>query len=256
MPLLAETQARLARAMLSGDASAAVPLLSGGERSAGRLAIHLRHYEASLMAALAAKFPACAWLLGERFFAETTRRFVHRQPPTKPCMAEYGAEFPRFLAQQPASAAMPYLRGFAVLEWHLGQVSIAIDHPPLALSALRPFAGEALYGLTLRLQPGIAHLRSRWPIDELMRLYLSANAPDSYLMNEHQVCLEVRGARGVFTMDRLDPATFAFRSAIAAGRAIGAAAEAALEADAAFDPGGALARLYAERLVVAVNRGA
>jgi len=253
MPLLAETQARLASAMLSGESSAMVPLLAGGERSASRLSIHLRHYEASLMAALAAKFPACAWLLGERFLAETARRFAHRCPPTTPCMAEYGAEFPSFLAEQTASAAMPYLRGFAALEWHLGRVSVAIDLPPLAMSALRPFPSEALYDVSLRLQPGLAHLGSRWPIDELMRLYLSEDAPDSYVMHECTVCLEVRGARGAFRIDRLDPATFAFHSAIAAGGRIGAAAEAALEADPSFDPGGALAQLCAARLVVAVN---
>ncbi len=67
------------------------------------------------------------------------------------------------------------------------------------------------------------------------------------------VWLQVRGARGSFRIDRLDPATFAFRSAIARGLPLGAAAEQALDIDPAFDPGGALTALLADGLAVSVT---
>jgi hypothetical protein len=69
-------------------------------------------------------------------------------------------------------------------------------------------------------------------------------------MNDVDIRLEVRGARASFTMQRLDVPTFRFRSDIARGATIGTAAEAALEADAAFDPGAALVRLLAEGLAI------
>jgi hypothetical protein len=253
MPLLAETQRRLSQAMLTGDGSAMAPLLADGHRSAARLSIHLRHYEASLVSALTGKYPACCWLLGERFVAAAARDFVRRRPPAAPCIAEYGADFPSFLAQLPASGKMPYLRSFAELEWHLGHVSVAIDHPPLAIAALASFPQDALTDLTLALQPGLAHLHAPWPIDELMKLYLADDAPDSYVLQPGDVWLEVAGARGEFRIDRLDRAEFAFRRALAARASIGTAAELALGADPAFDPGRALTGIFAARLVTAVD---
>src|SRR5262249_30917203 len=103
MASLAETQVRLYRALLTGDGRSMAPLLVGVHRSRARFAIHMRNYEASLVAALTGKFPACAWLVGERFIAQAAREFVHRQPPTAPCIAEYGADFPRSLADLPAA---------------------------------------------------------------------------------------------------------------------------------------------------------
>ena len=253
MPSLAETQARLSDAMLTGDSRSIAPLLAGGRPSAARLSVHLRHYEASLVTALNTKFPTCAWLLGERFLAEAARAFVHRRPPMAPCIAEYGADFPYFLAELPAAATTPYLRWFAELEWHLGHASVAIDQPPLAMTALASLSGDALAKLALSLQPGLAYLHSAWPVDELMNLYLSDSAPDRYVLEPGDVRLEITGARGEFRFDRLDLAEFAFRQALAARATIGAAAELALDADPVFDPGRALTRLFTAGLVIAVN---
>jgi hypothetical protein len=253
VPSLADVQAHLADAMLTGEARPVVPQLTDGPRSAARLAIHLRHYEASLVAALTGKYPACCWLLGERFVAAAARDFVHRHPPMAPCIAEYGANFPGFLAGLDALAAMPYLRSFAELEWHLGCVSVAIDHPPLAIQALASLSGDQLADLELRMQPGLVHLHSPSPIDELMKLYLSGTAPDTFVLQPCDVWLEIAGVRGQFRIDRLGQAEFAFRRALAAGSTIGGAAELALDADAAFDPGQALGSVLAAGLAVAIN---
>ena len=251
MASLAETQVRLYRALLTRDSRSMAPLLVGGHRSRARFAIHLRNHEASLVAALVGKFPACAWLVGERFIAKAAREFVHRQPPTTPCIPEYGADFPRFLADLPAACATPYVASLAELEWHLGHVSIAIDQPPLAISALAHESGEALADLALSLQPGLAYLQSPWPVGELMNFYLSDSAPDEYVLEPGKVHLEVAGARGAFRFDHLVRSEFIFRQELTRQASIGAAAERALAADPAFDPGRALTRLFCAGLVIA-----
>jgi len=251
MASLAETQVRLYRALLTGDGRSMAPLLVGVHRSRARFAIHMRNYEASLVAALTGKFPACAWLVGERFIAQAAREFVHRQPPTAPCIAEYGADFPRSLADLPAACATPYVASFAELEWHLGHVSIAIDQPPLTMAALAHESGEALADVTLTLQPGLAYLQSPWPVDELMNVYLSDSEPDEYVLEPGKVHLEVAGARGAFRFNRLVRTEFIFRQELRRRASIGVAAEQALAADPAFDPGRALTRLFCAGLVIA-----
>ena len=100
MPSLADTQIRLRSALVEGDASAIAPMLVGGRDPLKRLGIHVRHYETSLVEALTRRFPALVWLVGRAPVDAAAREFVHRHPPTAPCIAEYGEEFPAFLAER------------------------------------------------------------------------------------------------------------------------------------------------------------
>jgi hypothetical protein len=118
---LRDLQANVRRAIVCGDVGAIAPLLVGGGDSRTRLAIHRRHYRASLVNALLEKFPATVWLTGSAFPTEAARQFVAAHPPDHPCIAEYGKEFPAFLAALPTAAHLPYLRDFAELERRVGE---------------------------------------------------------------------------------------------------------------------------------------
>ena len=86
-----------------------------------------------------------------------------------------------------------------------------------------------------------------------MKLYLTDTAPDALKFDPAEVWIEVRGARGEFRFTRLTRGGFVFRKSIFEGRSIGDAAEVALDADAGFDPGVALATLVTEGLVIAIK---
>ncbi|MBI4486875.1 MAG: putative DNA-binding domain-containing protein [Acidobacteria bacterium] len=255
MPSLADTQSHLRRAVVTGDATGVVPLLIGGRDAEKRLAIHRRHYETSLVTALLDKFPATVWLAGSPFVTEAARHFVHQHPPHAPCIAEYGAEFPEFVSTRPAADLVPYLRAFAELEWCLGQVAVAIDRPPVPLERLSQIDVDVLMNAECTLQPGLHYLHVSWPVDDVMKLYLTDTAPDRFVLAPAEAWMEIQGARGEFRINRLDPGEFIFRQAVQEGRAIGDAAECALDASAGFDPGGALARLVSERLVTGIVQG-
>jgi hypothetical protein len=252
MPSLAEAQRQLRKAIVEECADEALPLLVGGRDPAKRLAIHRRHFEASLTSALLDKFPATSWLIGSTATTEAARAFVHRHPPAAPCIAEYGAEFPQFLAQRVGAERIPYLCSFAELEWHLGHAAVAIDHPALAIDAFATIEADALVDLRLTLQPGLRYCAAAWPVDDLIKIYLSDAAPESHEFEPADVHLQICGARGEFRIERLDAASFTFRKALSERQTIGMAAEQALERDAKFDPGRALATLVAERRVVAM----
>ena len=113
---------------------------------------------------------------------------------------------------------------------------------------------EALPDTLLELQPGLHYLSASWPVDELMKLYLSESVPDRFELSPAEVRIEIRGARGEFHLCRLDPAEATFRKAISEGYSIGDAADAALEVSAGFDPGKALATLIAAGLIKAIRR--
>ena len=177
------------------------------------------------------------------FLDEAAQEFVRRHPPATPCIAEYGEEFPGFLSTYLGAARAPYLCSFAELEWHLGQVAIAVDQPALALDAFSTLEINTLMDTSLMLQAGLRYLHASWPVDGLMKLYLTDTAPGEYPLAPADVWLEVRGSRGGFHIDRLDAAEFVFRNAVLERQPIGTAAERALDASARFDVGRAFTTL-------------
>ena len=196
MSALADIQAAVRDALVSGDRTAAERMLSGGAHPEHRLAIHQRHYAASLTRALLDRFPATVWLVGSELVTDAARSFIHEQPPSQPCIAEYGDGFPQHLGAHPAAAALPYLSQFAELEWHLGRLALATDD-----------------------SPNVHYLHLDWSLDELLGVYLADSAPDEFALRHDDVWLEVRGLRGTLEMHRLAMDDFLER---ASGRPTGA----------------------------------
>ena len=216
-----------------------------------RLAIHHRHYTLSLVTALVDRFPATVWLVGTPLVTDAARAFIQAHPPTKPCIAEYGEAFPRFLALRSDAAKMPYLGQFAELEWHLGRLALAVEGP--MVTDLSTIDATRVADALLALQPSVHYLHLGWGLDRLISLYLTDSEPASYALDVNDTWLELRGVRGDLRMNRLTRGEFTFRAALLAGIALGDAAIAAMEMDPGFDPGAALMALLSEGLVAAVS---
>lgn len=251
--MLAEIQTRFRRSLDAADASAVLPLFAGVPDAAQRMEIYRRHHRESLVRHLHGRFPTVDWLLGPMPMRRLALEFIAAHAPAGPCMAEYGAEFIPFIEASPEAMRHRYLPAAAQIDWLLGQAAVAIEAPPLPIAALASHAPELLPDLVLRLQPGVRYLVAGWPIDELVRMRLSEQVPDRYVLEAEPVRLEIRGARGAFSINRLESGAFAFRSALARGASIGAAVDAAIEADAQFDAGAALTALFAARLVTVID---
>jgi putative DNA-binding protein len=190
MPALAEIQSLITMALVQGDRQALVPVLSGGARAASRVAIHERHYTASLVRALHDRFPATVWLVGSELVTDAATSFIREQPPSKPCIAEYGETFPQHLSAHPAAASLPYLQQFAELEWHLGRLALATED-----------------------SPNVHYLHLHWSLDELIGVYLADSVPDTFALRAEDVWLAIRGLRGTLEMERLVMEEFLRRSA-------------------------------------------
>ncbi|HEX5847365.1 MAG TPA: hypothetical protein VFY53_14175, partial [Rhodoplanes sp.] len=144
-----------------------------------------------------------------------------------------------------------YLRWFAELEWRLVHAAIAIDRPALDLHSLAEHGD--LSDVELVAQPGLCYLASPWPVDDLLKLYLTDTAPEQYQLSAADIWLEIYGSRGAFRFDRLEQGEFLFRQAVVSGNTLGAAAERALEVDESFDVGGALRRFVMSGLATDIR---
>jgi hypothetical protein len=253
VPSLTDLQGSIRQAVVLGATEAVAPLLVGGRDARRRLAIHQRHYETSLVTALLNRFPATIWLVGSTFVTAAARQFVRRRPPSRPCIAEYGADFPAFLSAEPGAAELPYLRPFAELEWHMGRLSLAVTRPALGRADLPALDPDTIADIRITMQPGAHYFHAAWDVDNLLRLYLTDSAPDQFSLQSGDAWIELRGARGELQMNRLDRASFTFRAALSADQSLGDAAVSALDLDPTFDAGQALVALITDGLVTAAN---
>lgn len=244
---LAEIQFQMRQALVQGEVEPLASLITGDADGINRLNVHRRNYETSLTTALVGKFPATCWLVGTAFVSEAARHFVQVQPPRRPCIAEFGEEFPGFLAGSPGAASVPYLQDFAELEWRIGHVSVAADEPAVTFEDLDSIPGYDM----LKLQGGVRYLDAGWPVDELMKVYLTDSPPDQLVFDQARVWLEIRGSRREFSIRRLHAAQFAFRNSLWNGRPIVEAADHAVDLDRAFDPVADLVALIAGEFLIA-----
>ncbi len=251
---LTDLQQQMRDAVVSGDSAAIGPLLVGGRNASKRLAIHLHHYEASLTAAVVGRFPATGWLVGSHPLKGAARQFVHDHPPTAPCIAEYGSQFPGFLATWPGTVHLTYVPAFADLDWHLGRLAVSIDVAAVGRKRLAAIDPTDLADVGVTLQSGTHYLRASWPIDTLITMYLVDASPASWTLVSEEVRIEARGARGSFRFSRLRASDYTFRVSLVEGHTLGDAANRALEIDPAFDPGVALLALVDEQLITALGR--
>ena len=256
MPSLREVESDLRLALLGGDDALARAWVRGdGLEPGARLAIYRHHAVTTLTAALQATFPVVCRLVDERFFAYAADRYVQVEPPSGPCLFEYGAGFPDFLAEFPPCRPLPYLADVARLEWAMQRALHAADAAPLPMHAIRDGGPDLAAALTLRLDPSVSLLRSPYPIDRIWRANQPEVAQPAVVdLADGAAWLEVRRREDDVIFRAIDPAVFAFRRALSVGAHLAVATEEALAADPAFDLGAALAALFDEGLPIALGR--
>ena len=256
MASLRELQRDVRRALLGrGDDAAAAAVVEDGLTAQARLGIYRHHVFTTLTAALQATFPVVCRLVDERFFAYAADQYIRQDPPAGPCLFEYGATFPAFLAEFPACEGLPYLADVARLEWAMNRALHAPDHVPIEPTVLRDQVSTVSGGEVFCLDPSLSLVVSPWPIDRIWR----ANQPDAdpdvtVDLRAGGVRLEVRRVGDDVVFRGLDPGAFAFRHALAESRRLAEAVGRARAVDEGFDLAAALAALFAEGLLADIAR--
>lgn len=249
MHALSETQALFRDAVTGGPVDGVLAGLRCPAEPQARLDIYRRHHRESFRRHLRGRYPTLEWLLGTDRLVSLADATLRHAPPRRPSLAEYGQELVETLLRA-GEGLPPYIADMARLDWALGCVSVAIEREAIAIDALAAVPAEALGEVTLALQPGLSHVAAGWPVDELVQLRLAGSAPERLAFSARDTHLELRGARGRFSLRRMARGDVTFRARLAAGEALGRAAEAAFAVQSSFDVAAALAALFAEGLVV------
>jgi hypothetical protein len=237
MPALRELQTLFKASLLAGEEDAVIQQIEGdGLDPRARLAVYRHHILTTLTAVLESAYPVVCRLVDRRFFAYAADAFIRRHPPAGPCLAEYGAAFPDFLAGFPACDGHPYLPDVARLEWAIHRASQSPQAEPLDHAPLRAVDPADMPRLIFAMDPSLSFLTSPWPVDRIWRAHQDGGEPaETVDLDAGSVCLEVRAAGESVTLHTLEAETYAFLDALARGLTLGQAASLALESHPFFD---------------------
>jgi hypothetical protein len=246
--LLRNIQREFALALL--DREKRVPtLIRGGARAERRFDVYRNNVFASLVEALATRFPVCVSLVGEEFFRATARTFVEMCPPRSPLMMEYGDRFGDFIDLFPPARSLPYLADVARLEAARTRAYHAADAEPLSadeLAALPPCAWE---DTRVVIHPSVQIVRSPYSVVTVWEAHAATVTPPEIDASVPEDALVVRPGLEV-EVHRLPPGAAMFLTKLVEGASFREAARKAAASDRDFDLVAGLTALLVGRVIV------
>lgn len=249
MPTLHELQSGFVDFIVGESADDLVGTIEpGGIDPVSLLSIYRNNALITLTETLAAVYPVVRRLVDPRFFDYAASTFISSNLPLRPCLAEYGSEFPLFLALFPPASGLAYLSDVASLEWAISRVMRSKPEAPISLSAITGECEDAA-GLRLRVGAGVRYVGSEYPIRKIWLENRSDTDPPEIQLTEAAEHLQVR-LIDVLELKPLPAASWLFRARIADGAELGAATEAAFELDPLFDLPNELASMFGDGLIV------
>jgi len=213
-----------------------------------RFAVYRNNVVTGLAKVLKNRFPVVEKIVGEEFFAAMSRVFVTERPPRSPLLATYGDDFPAFIAAFEPARELLYLADVARLEAERTRSYHAADAAPLNAGGFAALDASDIAGVRFDIHPAVGIVRSSHPIVTIWAMNSGERelAPieewrgEDALIARPYLDVEVRA---------LPPGGAAFLLALAGGRPLGDAAEAALADNRNFDLTGNIAGLVGSGLV-------
>lgn len=181
-----------------------------------RRMIYRNNYFSALIDVLSARYPVVLKLVGDAFFKAVAKEYVFDHPPLNPVLAEYGEEFPAFLAQFPPAQSIPYLPDVALLESMRQQAILEEDAPVLDLALLIEDDPERLPQLSFRFLPSCRLFETSWPALEIWENN-QQDQPAPMEIDEKAGGILVWRPELVTQMASLQPAEFVFFQLLMSG---------------------------------------
>ncbi|HVY81590.1 MAG TPA: DNA-binding domain-containing protein [Steroidobacteraceae bacterium] len=233
---LGSFQRAFGRALLDG--SSTLPFATA-------LAVHRNTVMKGLTDALAANYPTVAQLVGEDWFRACALEYAGRYPAPSPVLALYGEEFPRFLTQFPPAGALAYLAEVARIDRLWVEAHTSADATVLTAASLVGLAPDALAAGRMTIHPAARFATVRHSAATIWIHHRTARANEPLTVAGDDEGILLTRLHGAVLHTKLTCGAVQLLEQVRNGTTLGAAAAAALEADADFDVTGALSRALA-----------
>jgi hypothetical protein len=250
---LADVQAEFAAALVDPEAGVPASVTGPDGRPAPRrFAVYRNNVIAGLVNALTSSYPAVRRIVGEDFFGVMARRYVLAEPPSSPVLMDYGASFADFIGAFEPASSLPYLPDVARIERAWREAYHAEDAAPLTAEVIAQIPAGKLADTAFALHPSLRVVRSKYPALRIWRMNATDEPVAPVDLSVAEDTMIVRPEADV-EVRLMPPGGALFVLALAGGEPLGAAAEAAISGDAAFNLAGNIAGLVSAGVLVAIH---
>jgi hypothetical protein len=202
-----------------------------GAGGAAGMAVYRGNAFGNWHGALAGAYPVARRIVGEAFFEAMARDCARACPSRSGDLNEYGGALAQFLESYAGTRDLPYLPDVARLEWLAHRAYFAAD--PARFDLARP--------TLVRLAPACGLIASAWPVASIWLAHQEDGRPELVDLSAGPERALVHRPDWRVEVTALRPGDFHFLECLQAGETLGAALEAAVCEDAAFEPQRALA---------------
>ncbi|WP_426100494.1 DUF692 family multinuclear iron-containing protein [Massilia sp. TSP1-1-2] len=228
-------QEAFARALTDVDSEGELLVHLKSGNPSERLGLYRGNLTATWNKVLCAAFPIVRALVGDDFFTALARAYGLAHPSDNADLHHFGASFADFLALFEHVADYPYLPDMARFEWLLHRAHYAPDGAALSAAALSALSPQEFEDARFALHPACALFASSWAIAQLWQAHQAdSGAVFPQAMATPCTAAIVRPAWKT-TAVALTAASHAALLALASGRTMGEALDAAFDLDDAFD---------------------
>jgi len=189
------------------------------------LSVYANHHQISLCAALATTFSTVTLLVGQEAFRVLASRFLQCQPPVRPCLAEYGADFGTFLDGEMLVKSLPYLADIARLDWAINRATTAHDAVALDMDILGALTADQFGELSLQEHPSLTLLRSNSPLQDIYRFAHGAEIAETITLKAIETRLMIWRKNGTAKATSVSPGAFEALEALISGEKLATACE-------------------------------
>jgi hypothetical protein len=214
-----------------------------------RFQIYRNNIFISLREALSGVYPVINKLVGDEFFQQVAREYIHRHPASDGNVHEFGAEFPGFLAEFPGAYGLAYLPDVARLEWAHHEIFHAPQAGVLNIQALASLDEAAHEHLRFQVSTSCRLLSSNYPVLHIWQANQQGHEDEVVDLDEGGMQLVVMRSGFDVVFRPLNKAVFALLDALSENRLFTDACAEAIAIDPNCDIGAILNDLIAQRLL-------
>jgi hypothetical protein len=219
-----------------------LPAPWGAEAAAG-VEIYRNNLHEGFLKALALGFPVIQRLVGEGYFRQLARDFLHAHPSRAGDLHAIGAPFPNYLRGCFPGTEYAYLPDVAQLEWAYEQASIAADAPVFDVRSLAHVDPDSYGELRFAVHPACYLVSSRYPILRIWQVnQMDADMDLTVDLSIGPDHIVTRRAGHRVELVRVQPGGYRLLECFARNATLGEALCALQRIEPAFDLGDALRR--------------
>lgn len=236
---------------LAGDDAALSPWLD--PKHAGAFAVYRNTSVKARIDALQSNFPVVARLVGQEWFRAAALLYAEAQPCGEAVMADYGVDFPAWLASFEPAHALPYLALMARMDRAWTEAHLCLDAIALQADDLVGLGTATLAGRSLVLHPSVRLFQCDWTAPSLWLAHREGDENAEKVWEPGAEGLLIHRPLDTVRTTRLTPAAWTFLDACRSGRSVESAALSVAGVDPGADTADLLARLLQAGVFIATT---